>query len=73
GFAHGFCVLSDAAEVEYKCSARYAPEHEIAIAWNDPEIGVRWPVDVPILSEKDANAPRLSELADALPAIDGAR
>ncbi len=70
GFAHGYCVTSDVAEVAYKCTELYDPGGEIVIAWNDPELGVRWPVDEPILSERDNNAPRLSELADALPAID---
>lgn len=63
GFAHGFCVLSESAEVEYKCSEIYAPEHEIAIAWNDPRIGVRWPVQEPVLSPRDREAPALAEWA----------
>jgi dTDP-4-dehydrorhamnose 3,5-epimerase len=62
GFAHGFCVLSDVAEVEYKCTDVYDAEGQLAIAWNDPEIGVRWPIDHPILSPKDASAPRLREV-----------
>jgi dTDP-4-dehydrorhamnose 3,5-epimerase len=63
GFAHGFCVTSEAAEVEYKCSEIYAPEHEIAISWNDPRIGIRWPLAEPLLSPRDAAAPTLAELA----------
>lgn len=53
GFAHGFCVMSDVAEVVYKCTSEYSPEHERGILWNDPAIGVAWPVSSPILSEKD--------------------
>ncbi|MDX1387841.1 MAG: dTDP-4-dehydrorhamnose 3,5-epimerase, partial [Acidobacteriota bacterium] len=70
GFAHGYCVTSDAAEVAYKCTELYDPGGEIAIAWDDPAIGVAWPLDQPTLSAKDANAPRLSEIADSLPAIE---
>jgi len=53
GFAHGFCVLSDIAEVQYKVSSPYDGAHECAIRWNDPEIGLAWPVTTPILSERD--------------------
>lgn len=53
GFAHGFCVLGDEAEVVYKCTTEYSPEHECGILWNDPAIGVTWPIRSPILSEKD--------------------
>jgi dTDP-4-dehydrorhamnose 3,5-epimerase len=63
GFAHGFCVTSETAEVEYKCSAPYAPQDEIAVAWNDPAVGIRWPVAEPRLSSRDAAAPRLAALA----------
>ena len=61
GFARGFCVLSDVAELQYKCTATYNPATEGSIRWNDPEIGIEWPVKAPILSEKDANAPLLAE------------
>jgi dTDP-4-dehydrorhamnose 3,5-epimerase len=64
GFAHGFLVTSDAAEFEYKCTAYYLPEHDRAIRWDDPDIGVEWPLDegaTPVLSEKDANAPYLAD------------
>ena len=53
GFAHGFCVLSDIAEVQYKVSSPYDGAHECAIRWNDPEIGLAWPSSTPILSERD--------------------
>ena len=64
GFAHGFLVTSDAAEFEYKCTAYYAPEHDRAIRWDDPDIGIDWPLQTgaaPLLSEKDAKAPYLAE------------
>lgn len=53
GFAHGFCVLSDHAEVVYKCSDYYHPEHERTLLWNDPQLGIPWPHPNPILSDKD--------------------
>jgi dTDP-4-dehydrorhamnose 3,5-epimerase len=53
GFAHGFCVLSEVAEVQYKVSAPYDAAHECAIRWNDPEIGVAWPIPEPLLSDRD--------------------
>lgn len=68
GFAHGFCVLSDRVHALYKCTDFYDPGHEIGIAWNDPEIGITWPIEKPVLSAKDAAAPRLSEVLDRLPA-----
>jgi dTDP-4-dehydrorhamnose 3,5-epimerase len=67
GFAHGFCVLSDVADVAYKLSSLYDPETEAGIAWDDPDVGVEWPVSEPLLSERDRTAPRLSEIADRLP------
>ena len=60
GFAHGFCVVSDMALVAYKCTAYYRPDTELTIAWNDPEIGIGWPVGSPMLSPRDAAAPPLS-------------
>jgi len=59
GFAHGFLVTSDTAEVIYKCTTLYAPEQEGSILWNDPEIGIEWPIDKPLLSAKDEAAQRL--------------
>lgn len=67
GFAHGFCVLSKIAEVEYKCTDFYDPSDEFGIAWNDPEIGIVWPVQEPILSDKDQKAPSLAEVVELLP------
>ena len=64
GFAHGFCVLSDAAQIEYKCTDFYRPGDEFAIAWNDPELAIAWPVADPILSDRDRNAPVLAAMAD---------
>jgi dTDP-4-dehydrorhamnose 3,5-epimerase len=64
GFAHGFCVLSESADVIYKCTELYDPADELTIAWNDVEVGVRWPVGEPLLSARDAKAPRLAEMAE---------
>ena len=66
-FAHGFCVLSQRAQVEYKCTALYDPAGDLSIAWDDPAIGIDWPVPAPLLSPKDQSARRLAELADRLP------
>jgi dTDP-4-dehydrorhamnose 3,5-epimerase len=54
GYAHGFCVLSESADVEYKCTQFYAPEDEVGLRWNDPELAIRWPVNEPVLSTRDA-------------------
>jgi dTDP-4-dehydrorhamnose 3,5-epimerase len=62
GFAHGFCVVSETALFAYKCSDFYHPEAERSIAWNDPDIGIRWPLAEPVLSEKDRCAPRLKDI-----------
>ena len=70
-FAHGFCVLSERAQVEYKCTELYDPAGDLSIGWNDPAIGVEWPIADPVLSPKDAAAPRLAELADRLPRFRG--
>jgi dTDP-4-dehydrorhamnose 3,5-epimerase len=56
-FAHGFCVLSEEAEVFYKCTEFYSPEGERTIRWDDPELSIEWPIKSPVLSDKDANAP----------------
>lgn len=65
GFAHGFCVLSEHAIFSYKCTDYYAKEDELTVRWDDPDLGVRWPVREPRLSEKDAHAPRLCEIDPA--------
>jgi dTDP-4-dehydrorhamnose 3,5-epimerase len=67
GFGHGFCVLSDEADVVYKLSSYYDPESEAGIAWDDPEVNVDWPVSDPLLSERDTSAPRLADIAGELP------
>lgn len=70
GFAHGFMVTSDEAVFAYKCSDYYAPEFEGGILWNDPDIGVQWPLDVaPMLSPKDQALPRLRQVKDELPFV----
>jgi dTDP-4-dehydrorhamnose 3,5-epimerase len=69
GFAHGFCVLSEVADVLYKQTAYYDAEIERGIAWDDPDVGIEWPLPAHelIVSARDAAAPRLSEIADSLP------
>lgn len=62
GFAHGFFVLSDVADFEYKCTDYYDPSDEGSLMWNDPDLAVDWPDRKPQLSEKDSTAPRFSEL-----------
>jgi dTDP-4-dehydrorhamnose 3,5-epimerase len=62
GFAHGFCVLGETALLAYLCTAEYCAEHDAVIAWDDPGIGIRWPVGDGVLSARDAAAPRLAEL-----------
>lgn len=63
GFAHGFCVLSESADLCYKCTEYYHPEDDRSLLWNDPAIGIEWPLPEsgPILSERDRNAPRLAD------------
>ncbi len=68
GFAHGFCVTSEVADVAYKCTSYYDGATESGIAYDDPEIGIAWPSGIElIVSDRDATAPRLSEIADTLP------
>jgi dTDP-4-dehydrorhamnose 3,5-epimerase len=69
GFAHGFCVTSEVAQVEYKCTALYDPTSEIGIAWNDPTLAVAWPIADPILSPRDSRNPSLTAQAEQLPAF----
>ena len=68
GFAHGFCVLSATALVAYKCSEAYRPECEVGVVWNDPRVGIDWPLSSPIVSPRDAALRRLDDLpTDSLP------
>ncbi len=68
GFAHGFCVLSEEADVTYKCSSYYAPELERGIAYDDPDVGIEWPGGLELLpSERDRAAPRLRDVQAELP------
>ena len=62
GFAHGFCVTSESALLHYKCTDLYHPETEVSVAWNDPALGITWPVKAPVLSKKDAAAKPLAEI-----------
>ena len=71
GFAHGFCVLGESALLAYMCTEEYCAEYDAVIAWDDPDIGIRWPLSDGTLSEKDAAAPRLAEIpSDALPRLE---
>jgi dTDP-4-dehydrorhamnose 3,5-epimerase len=67
GFAHGFCVLSERAQVEYKCTDYYHPEDELRVLWSDPELAIPWPIEAPTLSDKDRAALPLHALRDHLP------
>jgi dTDP-4-dehydrorhamnose 3,5-epimerase len=67
GFAHGFCVVSPIAQVEYKATDVYDPASELGVAWNDPALAIRWPVREPLLSERDRAYPTLAEVLDRLP------
>jgi dTDP-4-dehydrorhamnose 3,5-epimerase len=72
GFAHGFYVTSECAEVEYKCTDYYDPAGELRILWNDPAIGIEWPAWDPVLSDKDRAGQRLADLTDKLPLFEEA-
>src|SRR2546423_10465439 len=67
GFAHGFCVTSDGAEVEYKCTDAYVPDDQRGVLWNDPVIGIRWPVQEPVLSDQDRRFFGLTVRRNGLP------
>lgn len=68
GFAHGFCVVSETVIFSYKCTDYYSPSAEGGIIWNDPDIGIDWPVDKPVFSGKDSEYPKLKDIAkDKLP------
>lgn len=64
--AHGFCVLSDNAEVEYQTTREYAPEYESGLLWNDPDLAIKWPVETPLVAAKDLSWPTLRELGSPL-------
>ena len=66
GFAHGFCVLSETALFQYKCTDKYSPESEQGIMWNDEALNIPWPVHEPIISEKDTKHPRFKDLSGEL-------
>jgi dTDP-4-dehydrorhamnose 3,5-epimerase len=66
GLLHGFCVLSETAQVEYKCTCIYDPSADFSVRWNDPELDIHWPIEDPILSPKDRDAPLLREVRDRL-------
>jgi dTDP-4-dehydrorhamnose 3,5-epimerase len=66
GFAHGFCVLSEVADVAYKLSSYYDPQTEAGIRWDDPDVGIDWPVSEPSLSERDRDAPTLADVEEGL-------
>jgi len=61
GYAHGFCVLSDIADFQYKCTALYDPASDSGVAWNDPDLAIDWPIDAPLLSDKDRALPTLKD------------
>ncbi len=69
GYAHGFCVLSDEAEVLYKTDAFYSPAHERGIRWNDPALGITWPVSDPLLSDRDRQAGTLADYLSGTPFV----
>jgi dTDP-4-dehydrorhamnose 3,5-epimerase len=68
GYAHGYCVLSEKAQVEYKVTDFYDPESEVVVRYDDPEAGIEWPIKDPILSKRDAAGKTIAELAGRLPA-----
>jgi dTDP-4-dehydrorhamnose 3,5-epimerase len=67
GFLHGFCVLSDDVEVEYKCTAFYEAALDFSVRWDDPDLAITWPISDPVLSPKDAAAPRFAAVMGRLP------
>ncbi|MEW6543793.1 MAG: dTDP-4-dehydrorhamnose 3,5-epimerase [Nitrospirota bacterium] len=71
GFAHGFCVLSETAGLIYNCTDFYSPRDERGIIWNDPAIGIRWPLSAPLLSAKDQAYKTLAEMTGDLPLYEG--
>ncbi len=71
GFAHGFCVLSETADVLYKCTDVYSQKDERGVIWNDPALGIQWPATDPLLSRKDGTYKRLADMMNELPAYGG--
>lgn len=69
GFAHGYCTCSEEAEVLYKVDSAYAPDHEGGIKWDDPELGIQWPSDSPIISEKDRQQPSFASFCEKYTAL----
>jgi dTDP-4-dehydrorhamnose 3,5-epimerase len=69
GFAHGFCVVSPVADVEYKCTELYDPGGELGIAWNDPHLAIAWPIATPSLSDRDRANPLMAQQLERLPTI----
>ena len=67
GFVHGFYVVTETAQVEYKCTDVYHPNDELSVVWDDPQLGIVWPASDPLLSAKDRAAPRLDEIENRLP------
>jgi dTDP-4-dehydrorhamnose 3,5-epimerase len=65
GFAHGFCALEEDTVVGYLMTGEYSPEDDTGVRWNDPDIGVAWPIDAPVVSDKDRSLPFLAEIAAA--------
>ncbi len=66
GYAHGFCVLSETADIQYKCTDFYFPGDEGGLIWNDPDVGIEWPIDNPSLSEKDLKLPTLKQIKSGI-------
>ncbi len=66
GFAHGFCVLSEMADFQYKCTDYYDPSDESGLLWNDSELNINWPIEFPLLSEKDKVQPTLNMIKDKI-------
>lgn len=66
GFAHGFCVLSETADFQYKCTDYYDPSDESGLLWNDDNLAIQWPIEAPLLSDKDKMQPRLNNIKDKL-------
>ena len=74
GFAHGFCVKSETALFAYKCTEMYQPQSEYGVNWQDPDLGIQWPIEKPLLSEKDVIYPRLKDIdTRLLPQFMGSR